>query len=104
MENCLFVGLIVIAIAILMFFIQQGEEFCPTFLPRPIPQTNLRQTKDFPEINVWGCLYNRLMNDENDWQAQEIREALEDYFANPEAYSLYDLEEIFQDRDPFEFL
>jgi hypothetical protein len=39
-----------------------------------------------------------------DEQALEIREALEDYFANPEQYSFRDLEEIFQDRDPFEFL
>jgi hypothetical protein len=40
----------------------------------------------------------------NDEQAQEIREALADYFANPEEYSLEDWEEIFQDRDPFEFM
>lgn len=39
-----------------------------------------------------------------DEQADEIREALENYYANPESYSLYDFEEIFQDRDPFEFL
>jgi hypothetical protein len=39
-----------------------------------------------------------------DEQAQEIREALEDYYANPEQYSFADLEDIFQDRDPFEFL
>ena len=39
-----------------------------------------------------------------DEQADEIREAWEEYLANPEGYSLYDLEEIFQDRDPFEFL
>jgi hypothetical protein len=39
-----------------------------------------------------------------DEQADEIREALEDYYANPESYSFYDFEEIFQDRDPFEFL
>jgi hypothetical protein len=39
-----------------------------------------------------------------DEQADEIREALADYLANPESYSLYDFEEIFQDRDPFEFL
>jgi hypothetical protein len=39
-----------------------------------------------------------------DEQAQEIREALEDYYANPEQYSFADFEEIFQDRDPFEFL
>jgi hypothetical protein len=46
-------------------------------------------------------MYNKVMNDE---QAQEIREALADYFANPEEYSLEDWEEIFQDRDPFEFM
>jgi uncharacterized protein YfdQ (DUF2303 family) len=39
-----------------------------------------------------------------DEQAQEIMEALADYYANPEQYSFRDLEEIFQDRDPFEFL
>jgi hypothetical protein len=39
-----------------------------------------------------------------DEQAEEIIEALNDYYANPEQYSIYDLEEIFQDRDPFEFL
>jgi hypothetical protein len=39
-----------------------------------------------------------------DEQAQEIRENLADYFANPEEYTFQDLEDIFQDRDPFEFL
>jgi hypothetical protein len=39
-----------------------------------------------------------------DEQADEIREAWEEYLANPEGYSLFDMEEIFQDRDPFEFL
>lgn len=39
-----------------------------------------------------------------DEQAAEIRESLAEYFANPEDYSLSDFEEIFQDRDPFEFL
>lgn len=39
-----------------------------------------------------------------DEQAEEIREALEDYYANPQNYSLQDLEDIFQDRDPFEFI
>ena len=39
-----------------------------------------------------------------DEQAEEIREALEDYYANPQNYSLSDLEDIFQDRDPIEFL
>jgi hypothetical protein len=39
-----------------------------------------------------------------DEQGLEIQEALADYYANPEMYTLADLEEIFQDRDPFEFL
>jgi hypothetical protein len=39
-----------------------------------------------------------------DEQAIEIRQDLEDYYANPEEYTLEDWEEIFQDRDPFEFL
>jgi len=39
-----------------------------------------------------------------DEQAIEIREALTEYYANPEEYTLADFEEIFQDRDPFEFL
>ena len=39
-----------------------------------------------------------------DEQAVEIQEALADYYANPERYTMADLEEIFQDRDPFEFL
>jgi hypothetical protein len=39
-----------------------------------------------------------------DEQAEEIRQALEEYYANPQDYSLQDLEDIFQDRDPFEFL
>ena len=39
-----------------------------------------------------------------DEQAVEILEALEDYYANPQNYSLSDLEDIFQDRDPIEFL
>ena len=52
-------------------------------------------------INVGGYIYNRTMRDE---QAEEIIEALKDYYENPEQYSIYDLEEIFQDRDPFEFL
>ena len=39
-----------------------------------------------------------------DEQAIEIREALEDYWANPQDYTFADFEEIFQDRDPIEFL
>ena len=39
-----------------------------------------------------------------DEQATEIMEALDEYYANPQGYSMQDLEDIFQDRDPFEFL
>jgi hypothetical protein len=39
-----------------------------------------------------------------DEQAEEIREAWAEYLENPEGYTLQDMEEIFQDRDPFEFL
>ena len=55
----------------------------------------------FPQINVRGSMYNKGMKDE---QAEEIIANLKDYYENPEDYSIYDLEEIFQDRDPFEFL
>lgn len=41
---------------------------------------------------------------EGDEQGMEILEALEDWQKNPEQYSYRDFEEIFQDRDPFEFL
>lgn len=39
-----------------------------------------------------------------DDQTLEIWQALEGYYANPEAYTFRDFEEIFQDRDPFEFI
>jgi len=39
-----------------------------------------------------------------DTQATEIIEALNDYYKNPEEYTFQDLEDIFQDRDPMEFL
>ena len=39
-----------------------------------------------------------------DEQAIEIRANLAEYYATPEAYTLFDFEEIFQDRDPMEFL
>ena len=39
-----------------------------------------------------------------DEQAVEIREAWAEYLENPEDYTLADIEEIFQDRDPFEFI
>ena len=37
-------------------------------------------------------------------QDQRINEALRDYYENPEDYSFSDLEELFEDRDPTEFL
>ena len=39
-----------------------------------------------------------------DEQALEILENLEEYYKNPQEYTLQDWEDIFQDRDPFEFL
>jgi hypothetical protein len=45
-----------------------------------------------------------LFDVKKDEQGDEIRENLAEYYANPEQYSMADLEEIFQDRDPFEFL
>lgn len=39
-----------------------------------------------------------------DEQAIEILENLEEYYKNPQEYTLQDWEDIFQDRDPFEFL
>jgi hypothetical protein len=44
------------------------------------------------------------MAEEKDEQAEEIREALLHFYENPELYSMQDFEDIFQDRDPFEFL
>lgn len=37
-------------------------------------------------------------------QTEEILEALQDYYRNPDEYTWQDLEDIFQDRDPAEFL
>lgn len=37
-------------------------------------------------------------------QAERIKEALADYQENPEDYTLEDFEDIFEDRDPMEFL
>ena len=39
-----------------------------------------------------------------DEQAEEIMADLEDFMANPGAYTMQDCEDIFQDRDPFEFI
>ena len=39
-----------------------------------------------------------------DNQTQRITEAVRDWQQNPEDYTFTDLEEIFEDRDPTEFL
>jgi len=44
---------------------------------------------------------NQTINDE---QGERIKEAVKDYYENPLEYSYWDLEEMFEDRDPFEFL
>lgn len=44
------------------------------------------------------------MNPTTDEQGDRIRENLADWQENPEEYSYFDFEEIFEDRDPFEFL
>lgn len=43
------------------------------------------------------------MNPEDE-QTERIKESLKDFYENPEDYSIWDLEEIFEDRDPTEFL
>jgi hypothetical protein len=43
-------------------------------------------------------------NWEDDEQAMEILEDLADWYENPQSYSMQAFEDIFQDRDPFEFL
>lgn len=37
-------------------------------------------------------------------QDARIREAFDDYLSNPEDYTTDDLEDIFEDRDPIEFM
>lgn len=37
-------------------------------------------------------------------QDARIKEALADYMANPGDYNIWELEDIFEDRDPFEFI
>ncbi len=37
-------------------------------------------------------------------QDTRIMEALQDYYNNPGEYSFQELEDIFEDRDPFEFI
>lgn len=39
-----------------------------------------------------------------DEQAERIRENLKDWRENPQDYSWTDIEDIFEDRDPVEFL
>lgn len=40
----------------------------------------------------------------NDEQGERIKETVKDYHENPLEYSYQDFEEMFEDRDPFEFL
>ena len=40
----------------------------------------------------------------DDEQGDRIREGLADWMANPDDYSFEDLEDLFEDRDPCEFL
>ena len=46
------------------------------------------------------------MNNETlaDEQGERIRENVKEYYENPEDYSYQDFEDMFEDRDPFEFL
>jgi len=39
-----------------------------------------------------------------DEQAERIMEAVKDWEANPQDYTMQDWEDMFEDRDPFEFL
>ena len=39
-----------------------------------------------------------------DEQGERIKETVKDYYANPQEYSFEDFEDMFEDRDPFEFL
>lgn len=55
-------------------------------------------------ISIQVFVQNVRMERNMDEQAIEIRANLAEYYATPEAYTLFDFEEIFQDRDPFEFL
>ena len=55
-------------------------------------------------ISIQVFVQNVRMERNMDEQAIEIRANLAEYFKTPEAYTLFDFEEIFQDRDPFEFL
>jgi hypothetical protein len=39
-----------------------------------------------------------------DEQAVRIKEGVADYYANPDEYDQQSFEDIFEDRDPFEFI
>ena len=39
-----------------------------------------------------------------DEQGERIKEAVRDFWKNPQEYSYTDFEDMFEDRDPFEFL
>lgn len=55
-------------------------------------------------ISIQVFVQSVRMEKSMDEQGLEIQEALADYYANPGEYTLQDFEDIFQDRDPFEFL
>ncbi len=39
-----------------------------------------------------------------DEQGERIKELVRDYYENPQEYSFQEFEDMFEDRDPFEFL
>ncbi len=41
---------------------------------------------------------------DTDEQGERIKEVVKDFWRNPQEYSYADFEEMFEDRDPFEFL
>jgi hypothetical protein len=55
-------------------------------------------------MNAMERIVDALRKEVEDEQAERIKEAVKDYEENPEEYSLADWEDMFEDRDPFEFL
>jgi hypothetical protein len=52
-------------------------------------------------VTIWGVNGPEQVNDE---QSLRIAEGVADFYASPEEYSFADLEDLFEDRDPCEFL
>ena len=48
--------------------------------------------------------HTQTVTNEHDEQAERIKESLKEYYANQELLSLQEFEDMFEDRDPFEFL